>query len=246
MSRSRLAILVAIVGGIVLASMTLPIQESLTRFLAWVDGLGAWGPLLVAAAYIPATVLFVPGSLLTLGAGALFGVVVGTIVVSLGSTLGSTAAFVVGRFFARDWVAATVAGNAKFAALDAAVGEQGFKIVLLTRLSPVFPYNMLGYMYGITNVKLLHYVVASWIGMLPGTVLYVYLGALAGTVAKAAAGDAPEGGEAEILRWILYGIGFVATLAVTIVITRVAAKAMREAAPDVAEARAEAGDSDRR
>ena len=246
MSRSRLAILVAIVAGIAVAAITLPVQELLTRFLGWVDGLGAWGPLLVAAAYIPATVLFVPGSLLTLGAGALFGVVVGTIAVSLGSTLGSTASFLVGRFFARDWVAAKVAGNAKFAALDAAVGEQGFKIVLLTRLSPVFPYNMLGYMYGITNVKLLPYVVASWIGMLPGTVLYVYLGALAGTVAKVAAGGAPESGEAETLRWILYGVGFVATLAVTVVITRVASKAMREAAPEVAEGRADAGDGDRR
>ncbi len=246
MGKGRLAILIMIMAGIALAVTTLPIQESLARFLGWVDGLGAWGPLLVAAAYVPATVLFVPGSLLTLGAGALFGVVIGTIAVSLGSTLGSTAAFVVGRFFARDWVAAKVADNPNFAALDAAVGEQGFKIVLLTRLSPVFPYNMLGYMYGITDVKLLHYVTASWIGMLPGTVLYVYLGALAGTVAKVAAGDTPEGGEADTLRWILYGVGFVATLAVTVVITRVAAKAMREAAPEVAEAHAEAGDGDHR
>lgn len=245
MRSRRFAVFIAVVAAGVVAAMTLPIQQSLTSFLEWIDGLGAWGPLLIAAAYVPATVLFVPGSLLTLGAGALFGVVLGTIAVSLGSTLGSTAAFLVGRFFARDWVAAKVAGNAKFAALDAAVGEQGFKIVLLTRLSPVFPYNMLGYMYGITNVKLIHYVVASWLGMLPGTVLYVYLGALAGTVAKAAAGSAPEGGEAETLRWILYGVGFVATLAVTVVVTRVAAQAMREAAPDVAEAGTEGGGSDR-
>jgi uncharacterized membrane protein YdjX (TVP38/TMEM64 family) len=246
MSRSRIAILVALLVVGALAVTTLPIRDVLASFLEWVEGLGAWGPLLVGAAYVPATVLFVPGSLLTLGAGALFGVVVGTIAVSLGSTLGSTAAFLVGRFFARDWVAAKVAGNPKFAAIDAAVGEQGFKIVLLTRLSPAFPYNMLGYMYGITRVKLHHYVLASWIGMLPGTVLYVYLGALAGTVAKVAAGDAPEGGEAETLRWVFYGIGFLATLAVTVVITRVAARAMREAAPEVAEADPEDGADGRR
>lgn len=246
MKRSRLVILAAVLAVAALAATMLPIRDVLAGFLEWVDGLGAWGPLLVAAAYVPATVLFVPGSLLTLGAGALFGVGVGTIAVSLGSTLGSTAAFLVGRFLARDWVAARVAGNAKFAALDAAVGEQGFKIVLLTRLSPVFPYNMLGYMYGITKVKLHHYVLASWIGMLPGTVLYVYLGALAGTVAKVAAGGAPEGGESQTLRWISYGVGFLATVAVTVVITRVAARAMREAAPEVAEADLERGADDRR
>ncbi len=244
MSRGRLLVLVALAVAAVVAAVTLPIQEFLTRFLQWVDGLGAWGPLLVAAAYIPATVFFIPGSILTLGAGALFGVVVGTVAVSLGSTLGSTAAFLVGRFFAREWVAQKVAGNAKFAALDAAVGDQGFKIVLLTRLSPAFPYNMLGYMYGITNVKLLHYVVASWIGMLPGTVLYVYLGALAGSVAKAAAGDAPQAEDAGALRWIFYGVGLLATVAVTVVVTRVAAKAMREAAPDLASAPAPAATGD--
>jgi uncharacterized membrane protein YdjX (TVP38/TMEM64 family) len=244
MSRNRLVIVAALAGIAVLVALTLPIQTFLTRFLEWVDGLGAWGPGLVAAAYVPATVFFVPGSLLTLGAGALFGVVVGTVVVSLGSTLGSTAAFVVGRFFARDWVARKVAGNARFAALDAAVGEQGFKIVLLSRLSPAFPYNMLGYMYGITNVKLRDYVVATWIGMLPGTVLYVYLGALAGSVAKAAAGDAPRAEDTDTLRWIFYGVGLLATIAVTVVVTRVAAKAMREAAPDVAPALAPPATSD--
>jgi uncharacterized membrane protein YdjX (TVP38/TMEM64 family) len=234
MSRRKGIAIVSIAAAGALAVLMLPVEDTVTRFLRWVDGLGAWGPGLVAAAYVPATVFFVPGSLLTLGAGALFGVLVGTVVVSLGSTLGSTAAFVVGRFLARDWVASRVAGNARFAALDAAVGRQGFKIVLLTRLSPVFPYNMLGYMYGITDVKLRDYVLASWIGMLPGTVLYVYLGALAGTVAKVATGGAPEAEQADALRWILYGIGLLATIAVTLVITRVAAKAMREAVPDVA------------
>ncbi len=234
MSRRKGIAIVSIGATGAIAVLMLLVEDAVTRFLGWVDGLGAWGPVLVAAAYVPATVFFVPGSLLTLGAGALFGVLVGTIVVSLGSTLGSTAAFVVGRFLARDWVASRVAGHARFAALDAAVGRKGFKIVLLTRLSPVFPYNMLGYMYGITDVKLRDYVLASWIGMLSGTVLYVYLGALAGTVAKVAAGGVPEAEQADALRWILYGIGFLATVAVTVVITRVAAKAMREAVADVA------------
>lgn len=234
MKHAKLIIIALIVVGGLVAAFTLPVTDYLKSFLEWVEGLGVWGPVLVGLIYIPATVFFIPGSVITLGAGALFGVVVGTIVVSLGSTAGSTAAFLVGRFFARDWVAEKVKGNAKFEALDKAVGKEGFKIVLLTRLSPIFPYNMLGYMYGITDVKLSHYVLASWIGMLPGTVMYVYFGSLAGTVAQVAAGETPEGGQTDTLKWVLYGVGFVATVVVTVFVTKVATKAMRNAAPSIA------------
>ncbi|MBI1370005.1 MAG: hypothetical protein GC162_15290 [Planctomycetes bacterium] len=202
----------------------LPVKTYLRDFLQWVDGLGVWGPVLVAAVYVPATVLFIPGSIITLGAGAIFGVVVGTVAVSIGSTLGSTCAFLIARFAARDWVAQKVAGSPKFAAIDRAVGREGFKIVLLTRLSPVFPYNLLGYLYGITNVKLRDYFLASWVGMIPGTVLYVYLGSLGGSLAKVAAGEAPKAGA---LQWSLYALGFIATVFVTVLITRIATRAMR-------------------
>ena len=221
--------------AIVIGLITLPIGETINSFLAWVEGLGAWGPILVSLAYIPATVFFVPGSALTLGAGALFGVVIGTAAVSVGSVAGSTAAFLVGRYLARDWVAKKVEGNTKFRAVDEAVGRSGFKIVLLTRLSPIFPYNLLGYMYGITRVKLSHYVLASWIGMLPGTVMYVYFGSLAGEVTKAATGAGGMGDEGDpqqgALKWVLYGVGFVATVVVTVIITRIASKAIRDEVP---------------
>jgi uncharacterized membrane protein YdjX (TVP38/TMEM64 family) len=234
MPKNKLIVAGTIIAAALFVALTLPVKEYLGLFLRWVDGLGAWGPVLVGAAYIPATVLFIPGSVLTLGAGALFGVAAGTVAVSLGSTAGSTAAFLAGRFFARDWVAHKVKGNAKFEAIDRAVARNGFKIVLLTRLSPIFPYNMLGYAYGITDVTLGRYVIASWIGMLPGTLMYVYLGSLAGSVAAVATGDGTSAATGGYLEWGVYGIGLVATVTVTVLVTRIAAGAMRELAPELA------------
>ena len=111
----------------------------------------------------------------------------------LNATLGSTATFLLGRTLARDWAAAKFKSNAKFDSIDRAVATNGFKIVLLTRLSPIFPYNLLGYMYGLTGVRLRDYVLASWIGMLPGTLLYVYLGSAAKNLADVAGGSAGLG-----------------------------------------------------
>ncbi|MEA2649986.1 MAG: hypothetical protein QOG61_2421, partial [Candidatus Binataceae bacterium] len=136
----------------------------MTRLLQWISALGAVAPIVFIAAYIAACVLFIPGSIMTIGAGVLFGVIRGSIYVSIGATLGATAAFLVGRYFARDWVAAKLAGNATFSAIDAAVGREGWKIVGLTRLSPVFPFNLLNYAYGLTSVSLRDYLLASWIG----------------------------------------------------------------------------------
>jgi uncharacterized membrane protein YdjX (TVP38/TMEM64 family) len=168
-------------------------------------------------------VLFVPGSVLTLGAGAVFGVAWGSVYVSLGATLGATAAFLVGRYLARDAIARKIEGNARFAAIDQAVAIEGWRIVGLTRLSPVFPFTLLNYAFGLTRVKLGHYVLASWIGMMPGTVMYVYLGSLA----RAASGiPLRTPGE-----WVLYGIGLLATVVVTLLVTRLARKALADKTP---------------
>jgi uncharacterized membrane protein YdjX (TVP38/TMEM64 family) len=201
------------------------VREVLETVLEWTRGLGAWGPPVVAAAYAAATVLFVPGSALTLGAGFLFGVLVGTIVVSVGSVLGACGAFLVGRTVARGWVARKVAGNPKFAAIDEAVGRQGFRIVLLTRLSPIFPFNMLNYAYGLTKVPFWKYALASWIGMLPGTVMYVYLGSGLRSLAAAAAGET-EGGMAER---IFFWVGLAVAILVALVVTRIARRALKRA-----------------
>ena len=124
----------------------------LTNALDWIRGLGPLAPIAFIAIYIVACVAFLPGSILTIGAGVIFGVVRGSIYVSIAATLGATAAFLVGRYLARDWVSAKLEGNPKFKAIDDAVGKEGWKIVLLTRLSPVFPFNLLNYAYGLTSV----------------------------------------------------------------------------------------------
>lgn len=209
-----LAAIVLLIGG----RKHLPIQTWLGQSLDWVEHLGSWGPLLFMAFYSLAAVLLVPGSVLTLGAGALFGVVRGSIYVSVASTLGATGAFLIGRYLARDRVAARIAGHPTFSAMDKAVAEEGWKIVGLTRLSPVFPFTLLNYAFGLTRVRLRDYVVASWLGMMPGTVMYVYLGSLA------KAGAAPR--TRTQAEWALYGAGLLATVAVTITITRSAKSAL--------------------
>jgi uncharacterized membrane protein YdjX (TVP38/TMEM64 family) len=198
------------------------VQDLLRSLLAWVDGLGAVGAAVFALVYVLACVFFIPGSLLTLGAGFLYGVVKGTALISVASTLGATAAFLVGRYLARDWVARKISGNPRFQAIDDAVGREGWKIVGLTRLSPVFPFNLLNYAYGLTQVSLRDYFFASWIGMFPGTVMYVYLGSLAGSLAALGT----PGGQRTPAQWALYAVGLLATAAVTVYVTRLARAAL--------------------
>jgi len=200
------------------------IQDLLSAVLDWIRGLGTMAPLIFVVVYILATVLFLPGSVLTLGAGALFGVVKGSIVVSISATLGATAAFLVGRYLARSWVEKKIEGNDSFKAIDETVAREGWKIVGLTRLSPIFPFNLLNYTYGITNVSLRDYFLASWVGMLPGTIMYVYIGALAGDLATVGA----EGSPTTTAQWALRVVGLLATVAVTVYITRIARRALKD------------------
>jgi uncharacterized membrane protein YdjX (TVP38/TMEM64 family) len=196
------------------------------RFAAAVDGLGPWGPVVFVAGYVVAAVAFVPGSLLTLAAGAVFGVARGTVYVLIGAPLGAAAAFLVARHLARGAVERRLQGDARMAIIDRAVARQGRKIVFLLRLSPLFPFNLLNYALGLTQVRFPDYLLAS-VGMLPGTLLYVYYGRVVGDVAALAAGAAIEKGPAD---YALLGLGLVATIAVTTVVTRIARRALKEAA----------------
>lgn len=223
-AKYKVAIVILVIVALLAAGKYFNAQERLREALAWIEGLGVRGPAVFVALYILACVLLVPGSLLTLGAGSVFGLLKGFVCVSLGSTLGATLAFLVGRYFARDWVASRVAQNEKFSAIDQAVGREGWKIVGLTRLSPIFPFNLLNYAFGLTSVSLRDYFLASWIGMMPGTVMYVYLGALVGDLARI-------GGEKHARtpgEWALYVVGLVATVAVTVYVTRIARTALQE------------------
>ncbi|MCH7916734.1 MAG: TVP38/TMEM64 family protein [Planctomycetes bacterium] len=224
--RSRLIVkvvlAVVVIAGVVVVTRFIDLQQIFGNALDWISGLGPTGPLVFVLLYILACVLLLPGSLLTLGAGVVFGVIEGSVVVSVGSTLGATCAFLVGRYLARDWVGAKIAGNDKFKAIDEAVAVEGWKIVGLTRLSPIFPFNLLNYAFGLTQVKLKHYLIASWLGMMPGTIMYVYIGSLAGDLASLGSGERTRStGE-----WILYGIGLAATVVVAVFVTRIAKKAL--------------------
>jgi uncharacterized membrane protein YdjX (TVP38/TMEM64 family) len=198
---------------------------ALPTFAAWVDGLGAWGPVAFIAGYALAVVAFAPGSILTLAAGAIFGLARGTLYVFIAATIGASLAFLVARYVARPWVERRIAANPGFAAIDRAVAAQGRRIVFLLRLSPAFPFNLLNYALGLTRVRFVDALVAS-IGMLPGTLLYVYYGKLAGEVASLAGGAPVERGAAY---YAVLGLGLVATLLVTTIVARTARTALREA-----------------
>ena len=197
----------------------------LDDFKLWVEGLGALGPVVFVLGYAAAVVALAPASVLTLAAGAIFGIAQGTAYVFVAAVLGSALAFLVSRYFARSVIERRLEGNERFAAIDRAVGEQGRKIVFLLRLSPVFPFNLLNYALGLTGVRFLDYLVAG-LGMLPATLAYVYLGNVAGEVASAAGGGAAT---RDPLEYVIWGIGLVATFAVAIMVGRVARRALDEA-----------------
>ena len=221
----RIVVALLLVAAILAGIMVLPVKDYLAGLLQRIESVGPWGPVLLAGIYAVACVLFVPGSILTLGAGFLFGVVRGTIAVSAGSVLGATAAFLVGRTLVRGWIEKRIAGYPRFRAIDRAVGMEGFKIVLLVRLSPVFPFNLLNYAFGLTNVRLWQYVLASWVGMLPATLMYVYLGSALKSLADVAAGS-PKGGTPQT---VFFVVGLVMSIVATVVVTRVARRALSEA-----------------
>ncbi|MEY2984943.1 MAG: hypothetical protein RLZZ568_1560 [Cyanobacteriota bacterium] len=203
-------------------AMGLNPQQLLQEILAWIEGLGPAAAIAFIGFYALATVALLPGSVLTIGGGVLFGVVWGSIYVFVGATLGATGAFLVGRYLARDWVERKIAQYPKFQAIDRAVKQDGLKITLLTRLSPLFPFVLLNYAYGITGVSLSDYLWGC-AGMIPGTILYVYLGSLAGDLASLA----PETQTGQ--GWLLWGgrlIGFAATIGVTIYLTHIARQAL--------------------
>jgi uncharacterized membrane protein YdjX (TVP38/TMEM64 family) len=216
--KRRALLLLALLCAALAVVLLLPVREMLAAALAWSDANREIAWLAFIILYVIATVCFVPATPLTLAAGAIFGLGTGAVLVSAGSTLGATAAFFVGRTIARDWVSARIAAWPKFRALDRAVAARGFWIVLLTRLSPAFPFFLVNYAFGLTAVKPREYVLGSWLGMMPATVAYVYAGTLAASVSQALTGKAQVGASG----WVLLGVGLVATVAVTVLVTRVA------------------------
>lgn len=224
--RQKLLFVAATIVGVAAAWQLFPLDAWLRRLPEWVQGAGATGVLVYAGVYVIAGIAMLPGSAVTLLAGFAWGPLWGVAVVSPVSVLTSTVAFLLGRTLLRDWVRQRVAANPRFAAIDGAVGRDGFKIVLLLRLSPLFPYNLLNYALGLTGVRLGHYALASFLGMLPGTILYVYLGSLVSSVGELLGGQPPHGGP---LQTALYWGGLAATFLATLLVTRIARRALGEA-----------------
>ena len=212
----------AAVAALYVAGRMLPLREWLDAFGRWITGLGPAAFVLYAAAYVLVTLLLLPAVLLTVGAGLFFGLLPGVAVVSAGATLGAAAAFLVARHLARERVARFVSGNARYAAIDRAIGQRGWRIVFLLRLSPLVPFVVSNYFYGLTAIRFWPYVFASWAGMLPVTFLYVSLGAAAREVAGVPSGPAGP------WKWALLAVAVLVTLAATAYAGRVVARALAE------------------
>jgi pyruvate/2-oxoglutarate dehydrogenase complex dihydrolipoamide dehydrogenase (E3) component/uncharacterized membrane protein YdjX (TVP38/TMEM64 family) len=224
MKDSKIILLVTLVVAAGVGFLFLPVREWFMQFEGYVQALGAIGPAVIALAYVACTVLLIPASVITVGAGILFGLKTGFIVVVIGANLGALCSFLLARTFLREKVARWAAANAKFGSLDRAIGKQGFKMVLLARLSPVFPFVLLNYFLGLTAIRIGSYALANLLGMLPATFLFVYFGA--------AARDAVAGqmdASMESYQQILKYVGLLATVAVVVLVTRVARSALREA-----------------
>ena len=198
--------------------------EFLHHILLWIQNLGYVSAIAFILLYIVATIALVPGSILTLGAGVVFGVVWGSVYVLIGAILGETCAFLLGRYLARDWISRKIQHNQTFVELDRALNQEGLKIIFLTRLSPLFPFSLLNYAFGITGISLRDYFIGS-IGMIPMTITYVYLGSLAGNLATI--GEATQLANPE-LQWTIKIVGFIATVAATLYLTRVARRTLNK------------------
>jgi uncharacterized membrane protein YdjX (TVP38/TMEM64 family) len=201
-----------------------PLTRWIGSFIQWVQAFGAGGVSIYAMFYVAGVVLFFPGIILTAGAGLLYGVVLGTIIVSPASVLGATLAFLIARYVARDWVSRKLEKYPNFRAIDRAIEKNGFKMILLLRLQPVVPFNLLNYALGLTRIRLRDYVMASWIGMFPATVLFVYLGSVLHSVSDLLQGHLGSGKWGAALFWG----GLAAAIVLVVYIGRVARKALQE------------------
>ncbi|WCJ23673.1 SNARE associated Golgi protein family [Euphorbia peplus] len=225
-SALRITLFLLLLFSVVIAFFTLPVQQILKDFLEWVHkDLGAWGPLVLAVAYIPLTVLAVPASVLTLGGGYLFGLPVGFIADSIGATIGATSAFLLGRTIGRPFVVSKLKDYPQFRSVAIAIQKSGFKIVLLLRLVPLLPFNVMNYLLSVTPVTVGEYMLASWLGMMPITLILVYIG----TTLKDLSDVTHGWSEFSTTRWVCIVLGFFVSVILICLIMKVAKSALEKA-----------------
>ncbi len=213
----------AIAVCLVAVISAVPIETAVERLKTTIESLGSSGYYAFGIVYVLAALLFVPGSALTAAGGALFGLVWGTITVSVAATAAAALAFLIARYLARDKVAQQAAQSPRFSAIDRAIGQGGWRIIALLRLSPAIPFSLGNYLFGLTGIRFVPYVLASWAFMLPGTFLYVYLGHAAGRAVEAAASGSTSRSTPEVIFLV---VGLLATVAVTVYVTKLARRAI--------------------
>ncbi|EOY05527.1 SNARE associated Golgi protein family isoform 1 [Theobroma cacao] len=235
-SALRITLLLLLLTAVIFACFTLPVEKILKDFLLWVDkDLGPWGPLVLAVAYIPLTVLAVPASVLTLGGGYLFGLPVGFVADSIGATVGAGAAFLLGRTIGRSFVVSKLKDYPQFRSVAIAIRRSGFKIskfssvigqiVLLLRLVPLLPFNVLNYLLSVTPVPIGEYMLASWLGMMPITLALVYVG----TTLKDLSDVTHGWSEFSTARWAFLISGLAVSVVLMVCVTKVAKSALEKA-----------------
>ncbi len=224
MTRSvRIAAGLALAAAIIMAIVLLPLRAWAASLVGWIHGAGVLGIAVFVVAYVGAALLLLPGSALTLGAGFAYGPLWGTLLVVPTSVLAAVIAFATARRGGRTRIVRRIERDPRFAAIDRAIGRSGFKIVGLLRLSPVFPYSVLNYALGLSGVRFRDYFWASLVGMFPGTLLYVYLGSAITSAGEL--GAKPTG--SPVGAW-LYWLGLGCALAVVVIVTRIARRALRD------------------
>ncbi|XP_057975749.1 uncharacterized protein LOC131163062 isoform X2 [Malania oleifera] len=220
-------LLVGVVGGFATVGYVYrdQINAFLTQFSGFIDGYGPAGYALFVVVYAGLEILAIPAIPLTMSAGLLFGSITGTVIVSISGTVAASVAFLIARYFARERILKLVEGNKKFLAIDKAIGENGFRVVTLLRLSPLLPFSLGNYLYGLTSVKFVPYVLGSWLGMLPGTWAYVSAGAFGRAIIQEESEFGLPGGDGQL--WTL-GLGLLATAAAAAYVTRLAKDAVKD------------------
>ena len=202
---------------IILCQIQFGLITKIPTLIQYIESLGKLGKCLFVLVYILACICLIPGSPLTLGAGATFGFWNGLLLVSVGSTLGATAAFLISRYLARGFIERKINKSHKFSAMDLAITREGWKIIFLARLSPIIPFFLLNYALGLTKIRLFTYIISSWAGMIPGTLAYTYLGSLGKTILTT---------KNSSFDWIIICIGLIATVSVTLIISKIAKRSL--------------------
>jgi uncharacterized membrane protein YdjX (TVP38/TMEM64 family) len=221
--------LLVAVAALFVSWLVVPVDRIALEVAAWLRRSGLWGALAYALLYTPGSILLIPSAAFTLGAGFAYGPLLGMLLAVPSATFAGAVVFTLSRSLLRAEVQKRFAGTPLFVAIDRAVAKHGIKTVILLRLSPVTPFNVLNYVFGLTRLTLAQYVIASAIGVVPGAALYAYLGSLVTSAASYARGERPDAGPVEL---VLYWAGLIATIVIVIVLGRVARRELaRELGP---------------